>query len=37
VILGQCGRRKEEANRKWAGWSIWPKRVLGKIKILYIP
>jgi hypothetical protein len=25
-------KRKEEGNRKWASWRIWPKRVLGFLK-----
>jgi hypothetical protein len=29
-------KRKEEGNRKWFGWRIWPKRVLGLKKKSFI-
>jgi hypothetical protein len=29
-------KKGKEGNRKWIGWRIWPERVLGLKKILYI-
>jgi hypothetical protein len=29
-------KRKEEGNNKWAGWRMWPERVLGLKKNIYI-
>jgi hypothetical protein len=29
-------KKREEGNRKWASWRIWPKRVLGFFKKCFI-